>query len=181
MSNDMVYGLELRAIPGCIGYLACEDGTIWSRWKPAGRRHGFAISEDMRQLRPERRPCDGRARYTIRTAKGKYRRKYGSHFVLEAFVGPRPHGMEACHGDGNCLNDSASNLRWDTPAANKADMLTHGTRLSGERSGMAKLLDSDIPKILSLHACGESLKSIADKFGVTSARIHQIVRYGDRC
>lgn len=177
----MDHGLELRAIPGCLGYLACEDGTIWSRWKPAGRGYGFCISSDMRKLNPQRRQCDGRARYTVRTTSGKYIRRYGSYFVLNAFVGPRPHGMEACHGDGNCLNDSANNLRWDTPTANKADMLIHGTRLSGERSGMAKLLDSDIPKILSLYAGGESTKSIAEKFGVTSNRIYQIVRYGHRC
>lgn len=47
--------------------------------------------------------------------------------VLEAFVGPCPPGMEACHNDGDTSNNSLPNLRWDTSSANKQDMIRHGT------------------------------------------------------
>jgi hypothetical protein len=46
--------------------------------------------------------------------------------VLEAFVGPRPPGMDCCHDDGDSTNDALSNLRWDTKRANQADTLRHG-------------------------------------------------------
>lgn len=47
--------------------------------------------------------------------------------VLEAFVGPCPDGMEACHNDGDQTNNVPSNLRWDTHAANNRDRHRHGT------------------------------------------------------
>lgn len=46
--------------------------------------------------------------------------------ILEAFVGPCPEGMQACHrndiGDDNRL----SNLRWDTPSQNAFDRVRNG-------------------------------------------------------
>jgi hypothetical protein len=46
--------------------------------------------------------------------------------VLEAFVGPCPDGMEACHNDGVRSNAKLTNLRWDTPSANQHDTVRHG-------------------------------------------------------
>lgn len=46
--------------------------------------------------------------------------------VLESFTGPRPEGEQACHNDGNNTNNSADNLRWDTPKENVADIKRHG-------------------------------------------------------
>lgn len=46
--------------------------------------------------------------------------------VLEAFVGPRPAGMQGCHNDGDSLNDHLANLRWDTPEGNGQDASEHG-------------------------------------------------------
>jgi hypothetical protein len=47
--------------------------------------------------------------------------------VLEAFVGPCPEGMEACHNDGDGLNNRLENLRWDTRSGNMRDRVLHGT------------------------------------------------------
>lgn len=58
---------------------------------------------------------------------GKSTRATVHRLVLEAFVGKRPEGMECCHGDGDRANNSLSNLRWDTNAANVADKVKHGT------------------------------------------------------
>jgi len=50
-----------------------------------------------------------------------------SGLVLEAFVGPRPDGMEACHfPDPNPQNNTVENLRWDTKSANMQDRIAHG-------------------------------------------------------
>jgi hypothetical protein len=46
--------------------------------------------------------------------------------VLEAFVGPCPDGLEACHWDDDPTNNRLSNLRWDTSIANKRDMARNG-------------------------------------------------------
>lgn len=48
--------------------------------------------------------------------------------VLEAFVGPRPEGKEACHDNGNGMDNRLTNLRWDTHKANMADQFRHGTK-----------------------------------------------------
>lgn len=47
--------------------------------------------------------------------------------VLEAFVGPRPEGLEGCHNDGDHTNNVPSNLRWDTSSSNSYDSVRHGT------------------------------------------------------
>lgn len=47
--------------------------------------------------------------------------------VLEAFVGPRPSQLEACHGNGDPADNRRSNLRWDTHSANNLDRVKHGT------------------------------------------------------
>lgn len=46
--------------------------------------------------------------------------------VLEAFIGPRPDGMEGCHSNGDKSDCSVSNLRWDTRSANALDKVLHG-------------------------------------------------------
>lgn len=58
---------------------------------------------------------------------GKKISKRVSRLVLEAFVGPCPEGMVACHNDGDKINNHLSNLRWDTPAENNLDKVRHGT------------------------------------------------------
>ena len=47
--------------------------------------------------------------------------------VLEAFVGPKPDGMEARHLDGDQTNNRPDNLRWGTRSENALDKVGHGT------------------------------------------------------
>lgn len=47
--------------------------------------------------------------------------------VLEAFVGPRPDGLECCHENGNPRDNRPANLRWDTRLGNVRDAQRHGT------------------------------------------------------
>lgn len=163
-------GCESRPIPGANGYFACEDGTILSS----------RVATRVKALKPYPRKEDGRKRYTIRLNNGSYRRSYGSALVLEAFVGPRPIGMEACHNNGVCLDDSAVNLRWDTPVANKADMKRHGTRACGETHPKAKLRDDQIPKVIAMRADGYLYREIGRHFGVSEQRVCQICKKGSR-
>jgi hypothetical protein len=46
--------------------------------------------------------------------------------VLEAFVGPCPPGLQACHADDVKANNVLSNLRWDTASGNGLDQVRNG-------------------------------------------------------
>lgn len=54
--------------------------------------------------------------------------------VLEAFVGPRPEGMLACHWDDDPANNHVDNLRWDTPSANQRDAIRNGRNHNAGKS-----------------------------------------------
>ncbi|MFL0172399.1 NUMOD4 motif-containing HNH endonuclease [Mycobacterium sp. SMC-13] len=56
------------------------------------------------------------------------------NLVLEAFVGPRPPGMAACHGDGNHHNNTLGNLRWDTYSSNNRDLVRHNTHWQSRKT-----------------------------------------------
>lgn len=64
----------------------------------------------------------------VQLKDGRRQRKVLVHvLVLETFRGPRPEGMEGCHGPGGSLDNRAVNLRWDTHGGNCLDMVTDGT------------------------------------------------------
>lgn len=93
--------------------------------------------------------------------------------VAEAFIGPRPEGMEVCHNDGNRQNCAAWNLRYDTRKNNHKDKDRHGTKARGSAIRQSKLLETDIPYI---RACQGQLPvlDVADHFGVTRRTIERI-------
>lgn len=58
---------------------------------------------------------------------GRQSTMYVSTLVLAAFVGPRPSPKhDACHNDGNHLDNRLGNLRWDTRSENMLDVIRHG-------------------------------------------------------
>jgi hypothetical protein len=111
--------------------------------------------------------------------------------VCEAFHGPRPHGYEVAHWDGDRLNNNAENLRWATHAENEADKWRHGTAATGlrngkhtmperiprgEAAGNSKLLNSSVARIREMWAQGgKTSRDIAAMFGVTKGTVLDIV------
>ena len=53
---------------------------------------------------------------------GKGYNKLVHRLVLEAFEGKCPDGMEACHNNGNKIDNRLENLRWDTRSNNIKDV-----------------------------------------------------------
>lgn len=102
--------------------------------------------------------------------------RYISRLVLEAFKGPCPEGMEACHEDGDKSNNRLGNLRWDTHLANIDDKLRHGTAQKGSKNPGAKLSDRDIQRLRELRATGLTQYEVADILGVCQPRISDIER-----
>lgn len=109
--------------------------------------------------------------------------------VLAAFAGPCPPGQEGCHNNGQPADCALANLRWDTHAANMADMVRHGASAAGERHWNVKLTDADVREIRRLwdsgtrpghrHSrwcgCTWTQVSIAERFGVSRTRVTTIV------
>lgn len=56
------------------------------------------------------------------------------HLVLESFVAPRPHGMEARHIDGVKTNNIPSNLAWGTRSQNIHDNVSHGVHNNARKT-----------------------------------------------
>lgn len=54
--------------------------------------------------------------------------------VLSAFIGPRPNGLEACHGSGGAQDNRLENLRWDTSSENNHDIVRQGRHKNANKS-----------------------------------------------
>ena len=80
-------------------------------------------------------PSQGRYR-TIALSRDSHSRTFPvHHLVLTAFVGPRPSSeMHACHNNGIGTDNRLTNLRWDSPSANVADQVRHGTQVSARKT-----------------------------------------------
>ena len=161
VAQSQVSEVEYRDIPGFPGYRVGNDGSIWSWvqkrhvWKPL---KGGVDKDGYKKI--------------ILCNHGKRRYARVHILVLEAFSGPCPHGMEACHGpDNNRANNRIDNLRWDIHLSNIADKRKHGTHQEGEKHGCAKLTAVDIQQIRALRQSGVSLQVIAERFGTTKSHV----------
>src|SRR5581483_3463332 len=160
---------HFRPIDGFPGYRVSRDGEIQSRWLRAGRHS--RLTDSWRPLTPIRRPgcC------TVNLSAGGQKKQCRIHrLVLTSFLGPPPVGTVACHNDGDPTNNRIENLRWDTPKANSADALRHGTRARGSRCN-SKLVEQDVLAIRRLRAEGVPTKDLAVRFGVSKSNIEAIV------
>lgn len=68
------------------------------------------------------------------TRDGQHRTRYVHQLILEAFVGPRPSGMQGCHNNGKNTDNRLANLRWDTQSGNQLDAVRHGTHALASRT-----------------------------------------------
>jgi hypothetical protein len=108
--------------------------------------------------------------------RGRRKLKSIHTLVLEAFVCPKPAGMEASHKDGYRHNNALSNLEWTTKKENHAMKLLHGTLRVGEKSLHSKLKNEDVLCIVSRVKSGESRRLLAKEYGVNATSIDKIMR-----
>ena len=85
-----------------------------------------------------------------------------AHCVLNAFVGPRPDGLFACHNNGDKLDNSLSNLRWDTRSNNERDKLKHG------------MLKLTVEQVREVRSSSEKVGVAAKRLGVGTSTITRI-------
>jgi hypothetical protein len=130
-----------------------------------------------RLLKPWTRSRTGYPIYTL-SKNGQPTHLPAHEVVLMTFVGPRPDGLVACHGDGDKTNNRLSNLRWDTQSANQRDywrLRRLAPRRRKQRPPGAKLVDEDVLAIRALVRTGRfALRHIARLFGVASTTVISI-------
>lgn len=166
-----------KAIPGYEGlYEVSNLGRVKSleRLAPLPRGRGTRVIKESLMLQKIKRG----GYLCINLCAGGIKKYHFVHrLVLGAFVGVQPTGYQACHADGNRLNNLPDNLRWDTPKNNSADKFTHGTVARGERINRSLLTEANIIEIRRRYAMGNtSQQSIADDFGVSQPLVGCIVR-----
>jgi hypothetical protein len=127
-----------RKIRRAPGYKVSSLGRVRSvpRVLPDGRGHGGQILAPYAD-------ADG---YLCVTLSGETVKVH--HLVLEAFHGPRPYGMEGCHGFGGLLDNRAEVLRWDTHRENLRDKTRQPERLDWNGTHHPRLTetsDTDCP------------------------------------
>lgn len=135
--------------------------------------------ESPRLLRPGKDgPNSGRIPYFLVNLSPPTRGKsFRVHLlVAEAFLGPRPLGMECSHEDGDSTNNAASNLAWRTRSENHQLKRVHGTMLAGERHHQAKLTAE---QVRGIRALGEKTslphRVIAGLYEISRQQIQRIL------
>lgn len=113
----------------------------------------------------------------LRTSDGEYQCVVVHRAVLTAFKGSCPPGMEGCHGPNGYLDNSVTNLYWDTHRNNSGrDRVRDGTINSGERNGASKLNSEDIQEIRRLLRLKTPRRKIATKFKISTGNLSYIAR-----
>jgi hypothetical protein len=162
-----------QPIPGWEAFYAASS---WGRIKTFGR--WIKGGKNSRRWSPPKVLSLGKTRtgyLKLALRDGKRKRETGVHiFVLEAFVGPCPPGMEACHGNGDRADNRLDNLRWDTRLRNHADRRKHGTIPTGEKHPQSKLTEDQVISIKGELKTGATLKSLGAKYGVSWGLISHI-------
>ena len=164
---------NLRACPSYPGYYADEKGGVFSD----KARNGRNKNGQLRQLKPVLNVCRGYWACSLRIG-GVTKTVTVHHLVLDAFVGPRPHGMECRHLDGNKENNRLENLRWGTRSENERDKIAHGTDHRGEKHHAANLTWQQVEQIrreYRRHTPGFMQKDLAKKLGVSRRTVEKVL------
>jgi hypothetical protein len=155
---------EIVAIPSMPDYGVTRDGRVF-RLTPWPRMPRAWALPRLVKSRPDK---DG---YMMFSRAGKVHRA-----VAEAFL-PNPNGHRCvAHNDGNPANNRVENLRWDSDKNNHADKKRHGTLLTGEKSPLHKLTESDVKEARRRAARGESHMSIAEDMPVDRSVLSRAIR-----
>ena len=154
-----------RPVPGFEGYYATPCGQI------------ITLRYKKRCVLKQELAKNGYLRVVLTKNKRESPKHYLVHRIIcSAFAGPPP-GPDyvVCHKDNDKRNNNASNLRWDTRAANESDKDIHGTKLRGSRNHQSKLTEKEVGVIRKLFNLGVSKRRIAAIFEVSGTLITFVV------
>jgi hypothetical protein len=108
-----------------VGYEARYEVSDLGRVRALPRVDAQGGHRKLRLFKPSRMDAWGHRGVKLRR-DGVARSRYVHHLVLEAFVGPCPPGMVACHWNDVPDDNRLSNLRWATKSENRLDCVRNG-------------------------------------------------------
>lgn len=160
-----------KDIPGFPNYQVSNIGRVRNAgyWLEHGCRGGGVVRQyyPPKILKPEVSRKFGHQRVYL--SNGESKKRFMVHaLVMLAFNGPCPIGMEVCHNDGDPSNNRVGNLRYDTRQENQRD------KFRMKRYDRQKLTEDDVSEIRKALSSGESVKEIAERFGVGKRQIYYI-------
>lgn len=168
-------GVELRPIPGYLGYAAGSDGhvysfrsssTAWGYSTKCYRIGGSILSPNGKDyLRTElvKFPGGGRGFEQVH------------RLVCSAFHGLCPDGMECSHLNGDSMDNRPENLTWEPHKQNCLRGVSLGTIPKGESHYGSKLTEDDVQQVVLMSSRGVSQPKIAKAFGVSRGAICDIL------
>ena len=157
------------------------------RWKPVLGFEGKYEVSDQGRLRNVQKGAGhvtgrilrvglnlkGYAQYTL----GKYGGRHTAHLlVMQAFVGPKPEGLEINHKNGIRDDNRLENLEYCTKSENCLHLVRVLGKRRGESHGNAKITEDDVREIRRLASEGVTQREIAKRFGITHPNVGYIVR-----
>jgi hypothetical protein len=165
-----------------------KQESIVELWKPCvGLEEDYSISNFGRVRRERKRrgavvggilkPFPDHAGYLFVNLRKDfaYQRWFIHRLVAFAFHGKPAPKQVVNHKDGDPLNNRPENLEWCSQKENVQHALhILGTFHRGERSGLAKLRDKDIPVIRKMLSQKIPQRNIAATFGVSQSAIAQL-------
>jgi hypothetical protein len=163
---------EWRTIPSFPKYQASTMGRVRSLWLYRGNRY---LPRDEPLIMEQFLSNRGYMRVPIAD------RSRAVHvMVLEAFVGPRPAGLECAHLNGVRTDNRLSNLMWASKTLNAAHRLLHGTHRYGESAYNAKLTDDAVRAIRSRYKPrsigASSSAALAAEFGISREHVQKVAK-----
>lgn len=148
------------------GYRVSDDGRVQSCIKPGSKTK--EIGTEWRDLTP----TPQRSGHLL-IWLGRKDCRYVHALVLNAFVGPCPDGMEACHfPDRDPSNNRVDNLRWGTRQENHADSVEHGTAFFVHGANLGE----DHPSVKLDECLVRKIMFIRMRFGFGAPRICRILK-----
>lgn len=164
--------MRKKEIAGYPGYYVTDDGRVWS--DPKGRH--FKTGMWLTLV-----PNDNGYLTVNLLGPDRYRRIRVHRLVLEAFVGPCPDGLEACHRNDIKTNNQIENLYWGTRRQNMRDAKDNGKHFEpppmiGEDNPSALLKEEEVRTIIYEYRTGLfTQQEIADIHGMSRSHIAAIV------
>jgi len=163
---------SLDCFEGFNNYEVSNRGRLRSTMCSVGR--GGLVPRSTPRLCKLQASSSGYLRYRLQRF-GRIRSVAIHELVLHAFVGPRPEGMWAAHGNGDKSDNRVENLRWATHLENMQDQIKHGTTARGTRNGNGVLREAQVHAAWFLSDEGYSAARIARLFGVSDSAVLHVL------
>ena len=160
---------EWRDIKWAPAYQVSSLGRVRSRCKPGPKN-----STRKPRLYATWSILDGSVTvYGYRSVIIDGQRKFAHVLVADAFLGPKPLGLEVNHKDANKLNNRTENLEYVTRRENILHAIRLGLRPtpSGERCHKVVTKDAEAVAILRKVLSGKSCNAVAQECGLCTSTV----------